>query len=82
VVKVKTLMSILTVSLLFWAPVTAAEKVIPDTEAFPYAGESVAVKGMIANVFQSNTRPLMLLALAGSEEVRVSALCDALAMKP
>jgi DNA/RNA endonuclease YhcR with UshA esterase domain len=60
VVKVKTLLSILAVSLLFWAPVTAAEKVIPDAEASLYAGESVAVKGIIANVFQSNKGNIFL----------------------
>ena len=59
-VKVKTLASILTVSLMFWTLATAAEKVIPDTEAYQYVGESVAVKGILAHVFQSNNGNIFL----------------------
>lgn len=39
--------------LLFGAQAIAAEQNIPDHEASKYVGESVAVKGVVANVFQS-----------------------------
>jgi DNA/RNA endonuclease YhcR with UshA esterase domain len=38
----------------------AAEKTIPDNEASKYVGESVAVKGIVANVFQSNKGNIFL----------------------
>jgi DNA/RNA endonuclease YhcR with UshA esterase domain len=37
-----------------------AEKVIADNEASKYVGESVAVKGIVANVFQSNKGNIFL----------------------
>jgi DNA/RNA endonuclease YhcR with UshA esterase domain len=52
--------SLLTVTFLLWTNASAAEKVVPDTEASNYVGESVAVKGIVANVFQSNKGNIFL----------------------
>jgi hypothetical protein len=46
---VKILIGILGDSLLLGSYAIAAEKVIADNEASKYVGESVAVKGIVAN---------------------------------
>jgi DNA/RNA endonuclease YhcR with UshA esterase domain len=57
---VKISIGILGVSLLLGSYAIAAEKVIADNEASKYVGEAVAVKGIIANVFQSNKGNIFL----------------------
>jgi DNA/RNA endonuclease YhcR with UshA esterase domain len=51
---------ILMLSLLVWTHAIAGEKIIADSEASKYLGESVAVKGMIANVFRSGKGNIFL----------------------
>jgi DNA/RNA endonuclease YhcR with UshA esterase domain len=58
--KVKILIAILSVGFLIGTHAIAAEKVISDSEASKYVGESVAVKGVVANVFQSNKGNIFL----------------------